>query len=450
MIYNSQYKYAYKNNKLFKVNSNINEHIFSQKLGMTKINIFIKIILSISFIAFILSMVWSIYLSFNPHIKQEKYTTKQRLFNTMLLIIPAMNECYALQKNMDTLLSLHDQCKNNFNLKLIFIDDDSNDGTTELLQKYSSIINVIVIHRVKPHAQEGKGPALEDALKRISNIVIPQSTLIGIIDADSHLNSNYLIKVWHTFEYSNYDLVQTRVDIFNTDSNLTNMQNFELSIYNGLLQMIRTNWGSALASGNGQFVTMSMAQEIGWSTSLLEDCEFSLRGLLKGYFGTFINIDSVQQEGVKTIKKLIRQRIRWCQGGLQCLTKYSFKIIKSNKIPNMIKVDIILFLTMPYLSIIITPASIISFLILILYANTNFVLSLSILLALLCIEYTTNTLMVLKQLKASEGNIKLSFNQIIKNVFSFSLYRWVLAIVPFCSIVRQLGGHNSWDKTSHS
>lgn len=108
MIYNSQYKYAYKNNKLFKVNSNINEHIFSQKLGMTKINIFIKIILSISFIAFILSMVWSIYLSFNPHIKQEKYTTKQRLFNTMLLIIPAMNECYALQKNMDALLSLHD------------------------------------------------------------------------------------------------------------------------------------------------------------------------------------------------------------------------------------------------------------------------------------------------------------------------------------------------------
>lgn len=65
------------------------------------------------------------------------------------------------------------------------------------------------------------------------------------------------------------------------------MQEFEFNVANKLVQVMRMDWGSALASGNGQFMTLEMARSIRWSDALLDDLEFSLKGLLKGYYGGF-------------------------------------------------------------------------------------------------------------------------------------------------------------------
>ncbi len=96
------------------------------------------------------------------------------------------------------------------------------------------------------------------------------------------------------------------------------MQKFEFEIINLLSQIIRNDWGSALASGNGQFMTLKMTSEIRWRGTLLDDLDFSINGLLKGYYGGFLPQTLVPQEGVLSYHKLIRQRVRWCQGGMQC------------------------------------------------------------------------------------------------------------------------------------
>ena len=228
------------------------------------------------------------------------------------------------------------------------------------------------------------------------------------------------------------------------------MQNFELSVYNGLLQMARTNWGTALASGNGQFVTLTMAEKVGWSSSLLEDCEFSLKGLLRGYYGTFLNTVAIRQEGITNLGKLIRQRTRWCQGGLQCLKIYGEKIIKSDRMSAGVKAFILLFLLVPYISVIVVPSSIVSVITLIAYARFNLGASLAIILTLLLTEYTINGLMIKKQWFETGFSTVNNPIEILRIIFSFGVYRWLLSFIPYRSIGRELIGNNSWTKTSHT
>ncbi len=65
------------------------------------------------------------------------------------------------------------------------------------------------------------------------------------------------------------------------------------------------DWGSALASGNGQFMTLEMARSIRWSDALLDDLEFSLKGLLKGYYGGFFTVQSGAPTGDVCIPGII-------------------------------------------------------------------------------------------------------------------------------------------------
>lgn len=413
--------------------------------------IFIAAMLIINSCAFIFNLCFGLYLSFSPQIKQEKYNGKSRKFRKLILLVPAMNEFSALKRSLPKLLELRNRCQDFIDLKLVFIDDDSNDGTTELLRNWAQHNHINVIHRTKPNAQLGKGPALQDAINQISQTEFSiNDTLVGIIDADSSFDHNYLKKVVKVFQNSSYDLVQTRVDIYNTVNNLTIMQNFELSIFNSLSQMARTYWGSALASGNGQFTTLQMAKDVGWSSSLLEDCEFSLKGLLKGYYGTFLNTTSIKQEGITNLSKLIRQRTRWCQGGLQCLKIYGRKILKLQQLSKIARFFILFFLLIPYLSVVIAPSSVISILVLLFYAFYNPLISLSIILGLLLTEYLVNGLMIRKQWRESNTKPPTNHLKIFRIIFSFCFYRWILAFVPYLAIIRELRGETSWTKTKHN
>ena len=411
----------------------------------------IAIILILGGCSYILDFIWTLYLTFSNNVRQEHYGDRCRNFDAMFLLIPAMNEFQSLRKNIPKLMDLQEQCTNFIKLNLVFIDDDSSDGTTTLLEKYAYHPNVIVVHRVKPNAQQGKGPALEEAAERIAKMNYSEDkTIIGVIDADSHLDANYLRQVVYAFDHSNCDLLQTRVNIYNLDHNIAAMQNFEFTIYNSLLQMARTYWGSSLASGNGQFMTLKMTNNVGWSSSLLEDCEFSLKGLLKSYHGTFLNTVSIGQEGVTKYKKLIKQRTRWCQGGFQCLGKYGKRIIKSKFIPSMVKTFVLLFLLIPVLSMVTTPASAISLIVLLLYVKTNAWISISIIASLLVIEYLTNTMLILKQYREARFDEPLKTSYLLKILFLIDFYRWSLAIVPYKALGRILVGNQSWSKTSHT
>ncbi len=147
-------------------------------------------------------------------------------------------------------------------------------------------------------------------------------TVVGVIDSDSEPSFKILLNIFDGFTHSNYDLLQTGIAISNIHNFLTLMQEFEFGVPNLLQQIIRMGWGSAIASGNGQFMTLKMAIQIKWNNSLLDDLEFSINGLLHGFRGGFLANTFMPQEGVNSYRPLVKQRVRWCQGGMQCLRRY--------------------------------------------------------------------------------------------------------------------------------
>lgn len=280
----------------------------------------------------------------------------QRKVKHMYIMMPALNEANQIEATVSRLLRAMSPlpCKTT----LIIINDGSDDGTDVKLQRFAGNNRVHILTRKLPHAREGKGKALNDGLKWITTQTHDfKQTVVGVIDSDSKPSFKILLNIFNGFTHSNYDLLQTGISISNIHNFLTLMQEFEFGVPNFLQQIIRMGWGSAIASGNGQFMTLEMATQIKWNNSLLDDLEFSINGLLHGFNGGFLANTFMPQEGVNQYKPLIKQRVRWCQGGMQCLKRYGKRVFFSKKIPPKLKTDLIIFMILPFFSMLFTFSS---------------------------------------------------------------------------------------------
>ncbi|WP_278956307.1 hypothetical protein, partial [Lactobacillus apis] len=123
---------------------------------------------------------------------------------------------------------------------------------------------------------------------------------------------------------------------------------------------------------------------------------------------------------------------------------------KSDRMSAGVKAFILLFLLVPYISVIVVPSSIVSVITLIAYARFNLGASLAIILTLLLTEYTINGLMIKKQWFETGFSTVNNPIEILRIIFSFGVYRWLLSFIPYRSIGRELIGNNSWTKTSHT
>ncbi|WP_283680280.1 glycosyltransferase family 2 protein [Lentilactobacillus sp. Marseille-Q4993] len=285
----------------------------------------------------------------NPH----------RKIQDMYVLVPALNEQTTIKKTIDGLILAAD--KVNAFVHIIPINDASTDYTPQILASYSNNPQVHVITRNKPDAQTGKGNALNRALHYIElQNHNPNKTIVGVIDSDTTINSNLLAEIEAPFIYTDYDLVQTAIGISNQSSFLTKMQGLEFGVTNFLTQILRTGWGSAISSGNGQFMTLKMASAVRWHNSLLDDLEFSLNGIFQNYKGLFLSHTSLPQQGVQKYWPFIRQRVRWCQGGMECLFRYWKQIITTKNISTHLKWDLLLFLCVPFASLLFMAGSFLS------------------------------------------------------------------------------------------
>ena len=257
--------------------------------------------------------------------------------------------------------------------------------------------------------------------------------------------------MYNAFTHSEYDLVQTAIRISNTDSFLTKMQNFEFAVPNYLEQLIRTKWGSGIASGNGQFMTVFMASKVRWRNSLLDDLEFSLNGLFFDFEGGFLNDTFLSQLVVTTYRDLIKQRVRWCQGGMQCLFRYAPTIMRSKFISTKLKADIILFMLIPFVSIISMVGSVISIIVFVDELQYVPYLILSILLLILIVGTLISLAMIISANKSGSDFVNdHSVAKLIGYSFANIAYVWMMAPVPYISFFRLITGKNNWHKTDHS
>ncbi len=144
-----------------------------------------------------------------------------------------------------------------------------------------------------------------------------------LLDADGRLDPHAPQVAASSFADRTVGGVQVAVRIGNRDDGwLPRLQDLEFVCYTELFQRCRGRAGFAGLGGNGQFTRLSALRSLGakpWSPSTLtEDLDLGIRLVLAGWRTVYRPDAQVDQQGLRSVRALIRQRSRWFQGLLQC------------------------------------------------------------------------------------------------------------------------------------
>lgn len=235
-----------------------------------------------------------------------------------VFLVPALNEARVIEQTLDRLLSLPvRECL------VLVIDDGSDDGTGRLVESHEDP-RVRLLRREFPHARQGKGAALNAGLHWLQHEMDEwpaDKVIVGIMDADGRLDPEAPDRVAEYFVDLDVGAVQVGVRISNREDNvLARLQDMEFVTYTDVFQNARDLWRVAGLGGNGQFVRLAALQDLmpaPWTDGLTEDLEQGLRLICAGWRTRYRSDVAVHQQGLVSVRRLLRQRSRWFQGHLQ-------------------------------------------------------------------------------------------------------------------------------------
>lgn len=261
------------------------------------------------------------------------------------------------------------------------VDDDSDDDTARIaLKAAESDPGIHVVQRRRPDARVGKGAALNAAWRALREWLpagtSSDSAIVVVVDADGRLADNALRQAAgpDAFGDPRTGAAQAAVWMSNREDRspapgragqlrqwwgryLVRMQDIEFRTTIAAMQCLRGRTLSVGLGGNGQFARLSaldrIAQRAGepWHGALLEDYELGLHVMLAGYRNVYLHDTHVEQEALPSARRLLTQRTRWCQGGMQC-GRYLPDVFRSPHITNAGALETAYFLVMPFLQLV--------------------------------------------------------------------------------------------------
>jgi cellulose synthase/poly-beta-1,6-N-acetylglucosamine synthase-like glycosyltransferase len=238
----------------------------------------------------------------------------------LVILIPALNERAVIADTVRSLLALAPRAT------VLVVDDASDDATGALAQRAGARI----VRRELPDAREGKGPALNHGYQALVGELTarrggdPDHTIICVMDADGRLSPQAVPAVLSRFDNPRVGGVQLPVRIRNRRRFLARMQDLEFWGMSAVAQMARIRTRSVSLGGNGQFTRLSALRSVGdapWSDALTEDLDLGVELTLRGWELDCAAGAWVSQQGVETLRALLRQRTRWYQGHMMCARK---------------------------------------------------------------------------------------------------------------------------------
>ncbi|MEV7003984.1 glycosyltransferase family 2 protein [Streptomyces sp. NPDC093982] len=263
------------------------------------------------------------------------------------------------------------------NVHLWVIDDDSDDGTADIVRaraKESQFVHLV--QRRLPNARTGKSYALNAAYRALDQW-LPRDTdrasvIVAVFDADGRPSANVLDVCAGPGMFGNPQMgaVQIEVRMTNRDVHeplpggtrmqnwfgrtLIRMQDMEFRAAISAIQMSRRTTKSVCMGGNGQFSRMTAldvlagSERAPWRGSLLEDFELGLHIMLAGFRTGYATEAWVDQEALHSLPRFVTQRTRWCQGTMQCM-RYLTKTWRSPYLSNAGVIEISYYLIQPWL-----------------------------------------------------------------------------------------------------
>ncbi|MFC6181592.1 glycosyltransferase family 2 protein [Lactiplantibacillus daowaiensis] len=384
----------------------------------------------------------------------KRSMTKGKQPYQLYLVIPVLNEERVITKTITQLSQQLAQLPSTITAQIIAVDDDSHDHSLALLATSPSPY-LQVLHRAG-NKRQGKGAVINTAIDYLQHTlakqVAPNQAIVGILDADAFMTSQALTQVVAHFEHDpQLAMLQTGVTIYNQTNWLARMQNFEFMGVNSATQQLRSRLGQCIASGNGQFVSLALAEQNPWGNSLLEDLEFTLRTWLLGGKVDFLPTQVVQQEAVTQLRPFFNQRVRWCQGALQCMS-YLPALWQSKNVNWFQRFDTTFWILMPITGCIVPITSLVALVNLTTRSLSNWNQGwhhLAILTVISIALLACGALALLLHRNSSLAQLPTTFGQTLSDSISFQAYLLIIALTPYAAITRQLLGQTNWTKTRH-
>lgn len=288
-----------------------------------------------------------------------------------VFFVPALNEERVIRNTLDSLLAVREQDR----IRVVVIDDASDDTTAAIVGSYRDP-RVVLLRRQMPNARQGKGAALNFAyqqmLARHLDDTSPDDVVIGIVDADGRLQPNAIEVMDGLFSGRGVGAVQTLVRIINRTSLLGRFQDYEFVAFGSMAQAAREKLGSVGLGGNGQFTRLSALQSLGpapWTDCLTEDLDLGIRLAIAGWRNRYTGQTWVEQQGLTNVRKLLRQRVRWCHGHFQCWRLIP-RLVTSN-LPNRSVLDLMYYLITPGLNLLASVVFVVPFALLLMHLVTT-------------------------------------------------------------------------------
>ena len=247
----------------------------------------------------------------------------------------------------------------------VVVVDDSTDGTVARLKDWlleaikSDGQKVKIIHR---HDRSGfKGGALNEALKHTS----PKAEYVVVFDADFVPEPDILKKFLAYFNrhgpngngngsgngarwYSNGRLAAVQGYQWHTLNRSENWLTRGVSCeFSGSYMVDRTFQEVAgtmkMVAGSVYMVRADLLRQYGWSTSITEDWELTLRLYEDGYKVLYTPLVQAPAECPSTLGKLIRQRMRWAEGHTYNVKRHFTRVLRSSKLTIREKLEFLYF-----------------------------------------------------------------------------------------------------------
>ena len=251
----------------------------------------------------------------------------------------------------------------------VLVVDDSRDETVKILRDINRRRGVPTLKFIHRKERRGfKGGALSEALRHMD----PRTEYVVVFDADFIPPPDILRKfLWYfdmRMEHNevNHGLASRVLNIFNNHKNgdggeleervkgwyearrVAGVQGYQLHVLNKsenwLTKGVRAEFSGSymvervaeeafgamkMIAGSVFMLRADILRRLGWTTSITEDWDLTLRLYLSGYKVVYTPLIQAPAEIPTTIPRLMRQRMRWAEGHTFAVKKYFWRVLRS-------------------------------------------------------------------------------------------------------------------------
>ncbi len=355
------------------------------------------------------------------------------------LLVPGRHEEEVMGHTLDKLAT---QDHPDFEIIAIVGHDDP--GTERVVREAAARHPHLITVVVDDSVPKNKPKALNKALE------IARGDVIGVFDAEDDVHPRLLSLVDSKFTETAADVVQGGVQLMNFQSSWWSLRNV-LEYYFWFRSRLHFHAGARFIplGGNTVFVRREWLHwSDGWDDGCLaEDCELGVRLSSAGARVVVAYSPEVvtREETPGTLKSLYKQRTRWNQGFLQVLGKGEWRKLPARRQRMFARY----LLAMPFLQAatgLLIPVS----LVLILTVKVPTAIAL---ITFVPVAPTIVTLAVEIVGLAEFGRLysqKVRARDYLRLVLGTFPYQVFLAAAAVRSVVRNLKGDHSWEKTEHT